>query len=468
MKNDKKKNRIRYLSISTLLLALITVGLQLYFLKVQFNNANKLTQTVLDESLTFSISKYQADLLYVNYKKFQLTTFQVVITDSTKSVNIDSLIHSKNKTSNELSIEWSAGQENNATQSLNQFLMLANRGSFGAPVNLFQLDSVYQQTLANKGLDMQYNMQLVDVASKNVVTQTDSTVIAPDDSLYESPLFPITYSQSVRVLHKNPNSAVLKQMLGIIIGSAIILMLIICLLFYYLYVISKQKKIEAVREDFVNSMTHELRNPLQSAIALSEMLKNHSVVEDKPMLANVTERIQNNLHNLKTQVDTLLVLSLSDKQQAKVAVETNDLGKMLEDIANTYTLIAEKPTRFSLELSPNPCLCKYSALHFRNAIVNLVENAIKYSGNEVEITITATLTDGRLSVKVRDNGAGIPKESIAYIFEQYYRVLSSTKDVKGFGLGLSYVKWVAEVHGGLVSVESKENTGSVFTIEIPA
>ena len=469
MKNDKKKNRIRYLSVTTFLLALIIVGTQLYFLKVQFDNTNRLTQTILDESLTLSISKYQADQLYANYKNFQMTTLQLVIADSTKKdFNIDSLLHNKDKDDNKFSIEWSSDQENNATQSLNQFLMLANRGKLGSPLNLHQLDSTYRQTLISKGLDMLYDMQLVDVQSKEIVAQTNPSVNPTNSSLYESPLFPITYDQSVKVLHKNPNIAVLKQMLGIIIGSAVMLIFIICLLLYYLYVISKQKKIEAIREDFVNSMTHELRNPLQSAISLSEMLKNDSVAEDKPMLLNVTERIQKSLHNLKTQVDTLLILSLSDKQQTKIEVDTNNLGKMLEDIANTYILIAKKPTSFSLEISPTPCLCRYSAIHFRNAIINLVENAIKYSGNEVRITITAILKDGMLSTQVKDNGIGISKENLPHIFEQYYRVLSSNKNMKGFGLGLSYVKWVAEAHGGTVSAESKENMGSVFTIEIPA
>lgn len=256
---------------------------------------------------------------------------------------------------------------------------------------------------------------------------------------------------------------------GTIIVSALMLIFTVSFLFYYLYIISKQKKIESVREDFVHSMTHELRNPLQSAIALSEMLGNENVQNNKLMYNDVVNRVSRNLSDLNSQIETLLTLSLSDKQQTEIQIQENNLSEMLEDVVNTYTIIAEKPVRFMLCINPNPCICRYNATHLTNAVKNLIDNALKYSNDEVEINITASKSEDRLTIQVKDNGIGIPAGCISKIFDQYYRVSPLKRKIKinGFGLGLSYVKWVVAIHNGVVHANSKEGVGSTFTIEIP-
>lgn len=491
MKNDRKKHRVRYLFFGTLVLTLLLIMLQVYFLRQQYTNTNRLTQIVLDESLRMAVNRYQVMSFYSSMKlsleeknPFSSMGFKIIVNDSLKPEDkadlaglfeqrIEGSRPDKNDSLSQrgerLDFMWSSDQKNNATAILESFLMLMNRNSNMATVNLMELDSVFSKILEEKDWNIIYSLQSIDLSTKAINDQTNEQLALHSGHLLQTGQHPVTYDKSVQMVYKNPNSVILGQMTGVIAGSAVMTILMICLLFYYIYIISKQKKIETIREDFVHSMTHELRNPLQGAIALSQMLEHEKVLRDAHIHKDALSRLQQNLMDLKIQVDTLLTLSLSDKVQTILPKKMQDVGSMLEDVINAYTLIAEKPVHFSLIIDPEPCMAAYNTTHIINAVRNLVENAIKYSKEEVTIDIVARKSDTVLRISIKDNGIGIPEKERDRIFEQYYRVPSLNAGAKasGFGLGLSYVKWVAEAHDGRVYVESKENTGSEFTIELP-
>ncbi len=464
MQNDKRKFRIKYLFLGAFLITLLVAGLQVYFLIQQFDKTNKLVHSILDESLYLSINKYQMNELSEGSDISENFKFSFTFgkTGSTQTVLKDTL---EQKSKKQFDFTWSANQHNNVTALLQSFMLLVTRNNRLSTVDLIKLDSIYKHSLYEKGLTINHTMQLTDVETKQVITQTDSSLVRNHKSLEVSSSYPLTVNENIRILFLNTDSLVLKQMAGTILITALMLILTVCCLLYYLRIISKQKRIESVREDFVHSMTHELRNPLQGAMSLFEMLNDKSVQSNETMYNNISGRIRKNLIDLNTQIDTLLILSLSEKKQEKMNLQEGNLTEMLQDIASTYTIAANKPVHFSLITEPDPCIFDYDTIHFSNAIKNLIDNALKYSGSEVNINITVLKTKDQLRISIKDNGIGILEEYLPYIFDQYYRV-SPLKQTNGFGLGLSYVKWVIEAHGGSIRVESKEGIGSDFIIVI--
>jgi two-component system phosphate regulon sensor histidine kinase PhoR len=441
--------RVRYLFWGMLLLTALVTGVQVYLLVQQFDKTSRLTRVVLDESLNTAINIYQLDRLQEEEQH-------------PLPVNTSRLVTIPGAPVQRVTVSSSVDSLASATRLVNSFITMVSRGTRALPVRLAALDSIYGRVLDEKGYRLEHDMQLL-ARDGEVLERANSLLERSSGRLVAGTPLPLSLDRNVRVLFKNPVTLVWQQMAGTIAASAVMLALMVACLLYYLSVISRQNEVERAREDFVHVMTHELRNPLQSAIALSGMLGHEGVRGDEKWRGEVLRRVQDNLSDINTQITILL--ALSDDRRGTIHPGEHDLGEMLEEVTRAYALLADKPVRFDLRVTPDPCCCRYDAVHLANAVRNLVDNAIKYSGDEVTITLRAVLSPGKCVIRVTDDGDGIPAAALPRVFDKYYRVPRAARPA-GFGLGLSYVKWVAGAHGGCVRVESREGAGSTFEIEI--
>lgn len=265
-----------------------------------------------------------------------------------------------------------------------------------------------------------------------------------------------------------PTNPLLKEMGWQLVASLILILLLIFCLIYQIRTILKQYKLDELRKGFVNTMIHELKRPVQTLKMCVAFLNNRRMRKDEQMMDEVVKDSMFELDNLSAYLVKVREMTRADDEQTPLSVRSFNLSETLEKLLRLTVIPADKHVRFETRLTPDPLWITADPVHLTNSISNLVENAIKYSGNEACIRISASLEEGRLVIQVADNGFGISPQDRLHIFDKFYRSEQMVgRGLPGIGLGLSYVKLMVEAHGGTVGVESILGKGSVFTIEIP-
>lgn len=248
--------------------------------------------------------------------------------------------------------------------------------------------------------------------------------------------------------------------------SSVGILLVILFFSYALYVIFKQKRLSELQTDFVNNLTHEFKTPLSTILISTDVLsKPHQSAE---RLANYAGIIRKEALRLKQQVDT--VLQTAQNRHQKLHLETLDVHEVLEDLLERFQpRIQEENIQVTLELKAEPSLIQADAMHLTNTLYNLLDNAIKYSNNPAVIRISTQVINQRLMIDVQDQGIGIAPKHHSHVFHKFFRVpTGNIHNVKGFGLGLYYVKTMTEAMGGQVDMSSQEDKGSRFRLAYPA
>lgn len=251
--------------------------------------------------------------------------------------------------------------------------------------------------------------------------------------------------------------------------STFVLIIFMVILAYTIFIIFRQKRLSEIQKDFVNNMTHEFKTPLATIKISSEVLKNPNIVNNPERLLNYATIINNECMHLTNQVERVLQMAKSQKETITLNKELFELAPQLEEIIDkTYKpLIRSRGGLIDLKVEPGLTL-EADKLHFKNVIVNLLDNAIKYCKEVPEIHIEASLDRDQIKISIRDNGIGMSKENLKNIFNKFYRIpTGNLHDVKGFGLGLNYVKLIIRQHGGDIKVQSELDKGSEFCIFIP-
>ncbi len=256
--------------------------------------------------------------------------------------------------------------------------------------------------------------------------------------------------------------------LRIWIVFSILLFFVILFFSYALFIISKQKKLSEIKTDFINNMTHELKTPLSTISASSEVLMkspNNSVEKVNTYAAIINQESK----RLKQQIESVLKISILDSSKLTLKKETLDLNSLLKTVAQTYVPIvnAQNGSLNSVFVNQKTNI-KGDKIHLENVFHNLIENAIKYSNNQLKIGVSSTIEKDRIVVKVSDKGLGISENMQKKIFDKFYRVpTGDIHNVKGFGLGLYYVKKIIDGHDGTILVDSKLNEGTTFIVKLP-
>ncbi|NND77743.1 MAG: HAMP domain-containing histidine kinase [Flavobacteriales bacterium] len=253
------------------------------------------------------------------------------------------------------------------------------------------------------------------------------------------------------------------------IFSTIILLAVVAFFAYAMNVILRQKRLSEVKTDFINNMTHELKTPISTISLSSEVLMSPNITNEPERLNQYAQIIQNENNRLKRQVDKVLQMATLDTETISLKKEDIDMHELIQNSARTASVsLNEKNGSLDLELKAKGHTVHGDLVHVTNIVYNLIDNAIKYSKDSPKIKIETTDQAGNFLFKISDNGIGVAKENLKFLFEKFYRVpTGNVHDVKGFGLGLFYVKKITEAHGGEIFVESELNKGSTFTVLLP-
>lgn len=260
--------------------------------------------------------------------------------------------------------------------------------------------------------------------------------------------------------------AVLTQMSGILASSLIILIVLMLSFWYLIHIILQQRTLEEMKSDFTNNVTHELKTPIAVAYAASDAMLNFKLGDDKEKRKKYLTVIQGQLEMLSGLVEQILSMSMERRKTFQLHWEEVQIEQMISGIAEQMKLKSTKEMEVRIEVTPSDMMARADKTHLRNILCNLIDNAMKYSKEKIEIKVTARKTDeGKNEITVTDNGIGIEKGNLPYLFDRFYRVQNGNiHNVKGYGLGLFYVKTMVEKMDGTVEVESRIEKGTTFRI----
>lgn len=266
----------------------------------------------------------------------------------------------------------------------------------------------------------------------------------------------------------NREAQILNQM-GIWSFSSIVLLIVIVFFAYTLFVILKQKRLSEIQKDFINNMTHEFKTPIATIAVSTEVLKSPDIVKQPERLLNYTTIIENENKRLKQHVERVLQMAKLDKETIQLKKESANVHEIVQEVTGGMNAALQEKT-IQLELSlyaTNPVIVA-DKLHITNVVYNLLDNAIKYSAENPRIWISVKQYEKGIVLEVRDNGIGVKEDDQKKIFEKFFRVpTGNVHNVKGFGLGLNYVKSIVEAHKGKITLKSHLGEGCTFRIYLP-
>lgn len=288
----------------------------------------------------------------------------------------------------------------------------------------------------------------------------------PSGSEYEN----LSKDEWLVVLMPHRRNIIWKEMLWFIIGAILFTIIITTAFFITIRTLLKQKKLSEIKSDFINNMTHEFKTPLATISLAVDALKNEKVKNDPEKTTYFTGIIKEENKRMNKQVETILQAALLDKQEVQLNRRKLSAHDMIKSALNNITLqVEEKQGKLDVELNAANDMLMADEVHFTNLINNLLDNAVKYSKEENLVIKLSTQNTGKnFQVKIEDNGIGMNKETLNRIFEKFYRAhTGNVHNVKGFGLGLSYVKTMVDAHHGSIKAESILGKGSTFILSFP-
>ncbi len=265
------------------------------------------------------------------------------------------------------------------------------------------------------------------------------------------------------------NSFLLKETGFLVIPTFVLTAMLIGIFVFTILIILRQKKLSNIKNDFINNMTHELKTPISTISLASQMLRDNTVTNTPKTIEHISGIIYQESKRLTTQVEKVLQMAVFNEGKLKLKFKEVNINALINSVVLNFELrVKSKNGELTSDLKADPAIIKGDEVHITNVLFNLLDNAVKYSKDEPRISISTELSDEYLVVSVKDHGIGIQSEYVGQIFERFYRVpTGNVHDVKGFGLGLSYVKKILDVHKGKIKVESALNKGTKFMIYFP-
>jgi len=333
------------------------------------------------------------------------------------------------------------------------------------PIDANMLELMLRQSFSKRNIRADFEYGIYDCETEGMVFDkfVDGNDLDLSRRLDELPVWDET-NYYFGVYFPGQERYILGQM-GIWGFTSLVMIIVILFFSYGMFVILQQKRLSEVQRDFINNMTHEFRTPISTIEVASSVLQGEDVRNDPGRLMKYATIINKENERLKKQVDRVLQLASIENDQINLKMKKVSLHSLVIEIIS-HQKAANEQIEISSNLSATNDLIIGDPLHLTNVFYNLVDNSIKYSHHPV-ISISSANDKDKIIIKVEDNGVGIAAKELASIFNKFYRVNTGNRhDVKGFGIGLSYVKSVIEAHQGTVVVDSIPGKGSIFTLSL--
>ncbi|WP_183567552.1 sensor histidine kinase [Mucilaginibacter sp. SP1R1] len=342
-------------------------------------------------------------------------------------------------------------------------------------VNPFWIDSLLRFELHNKGISLPFSYEVTTANSDSLIfsSATDNSGNKPmfiAANTYQTPIFSkdvINDPGKIKLSFPQKNSLILRNMTATMGTTGGLLAVLIFCFSYTIFSILKQKKVSEMKIDFINNMTHEFKTPVSTIMIASEALKDKEIAEDKTRVSRLANIIFEENERLGSHIERVLNIARIEKNDFKLDKKPLDVNDMIAVVLDSMALKLHKcGAKTTLDLVDENTTIIADELHFSNVLYNLIDNAIKYSTNAPEITISTQVKNEQVLIRVADKGIGMSRDQQTKIFEQFYRIpTGNLHDVKGFGLGLSYVNTIVKRLNGTIGVRSEREKGSEFELK---
>ncbi|MDX1476993.1 MAG: HAMP domain-containing sensor histidine kinase [Saprospiraceae bacterium] len=363
-----------------------------------------------------------------------------------------------------------------------------NPGDLESRLDVHALEAIIQQELSDRGIDMEYQYGVFSNKEQSFVILNGNYVVEVEDSEASSPgfshdernlynskyqvqLFASDYTPpgTLRVHFPNKSTWIWSELIPTLMGTIIFTGLILFCFSYTIWVIFRQKKVSEMKTDFINNMTHEFKTPIATISLAADSIISPMVISSKDKIERFAQIIKQENKRMLSQVERVLQMALIDKKEFQLKLSDVNLHDVIDQaIENANLQVQRRGGQIRKYLEATKPVIQGDQTHLSNVIHNLLDNANKYSPESPDISIrTRNVSDG-VEVIVEDRGIGMTKEARKQIFDKFYRVhTGNLHDVKGFGLGLSYVKTITDAHNGHIDVKSEPGEGSSFILHFP-
>ncbi len=351
-------------------------------------------------------------------------------------------------------------------------LYTAHDRPLGERIDFKQLDQYLKTELSLNGIQLKYHYTVMDI-DKTIVYRCADYEEEGNDHEFTVELFPNDpiHRAGVLIVHFPALSGALSRSMWFVVPSLIFTLVLLVTFIATLVLIFRQKKLTELKNDFINNMTHEFKTPISSISLAAQMLGDDTVKKTPQLMERLTRTIMDETKRLRMQVEKVLQLSMYEHQSANLRMQDIDINELVSGVIHTFTLKVEKNGgKIISQLEAESPLIYVDDMHLTNVVFNLMDNAIKYrrSDAELELKVKTWNEANKVCLSIQDNGIGIAKPDLKRVFEKFYRVhTGNLHDVKGFGLGLAYVKKIVEDHKGTINVDSEVGIGTTFTIKLP-
>lgn len=378
----------------------------------------------------------------------------------------------KNNTAEPLTAQLSKDISNN-TYALRQFVKLsASNLPIEKRVDIAALDSVLSKELKLNGLNTKFGFAVMDKTNRLTKVVNDIYIDQKDKSNYTYPLFTDSKERTLYTLalvFPRKDYSLAKNNLPMLLGTFMSLLTILGIYIISINYMMRQKKIADVKTDFINNMSHEFKTPLATISVATDSLANDKIATNPEKVKYYSGLIKQENLRMKKQVENVLNMSKLERNEVQLFLKETDVRALIKEISESFGLIvAQRNGTLTQEFNTSKYSFKIDEFHISNALVNLLDNANKYSPDAPQIKVKTRNEGNFYVVEISDKGMGMDMDNKTRIFEKFFREeTGNIHNVKGQGLGLSYVKKIVELHKGQILVESQKGKGSTFTIKLP-
>ncbi len=471
------KKQSKYIQFIIIISATALLGftvIQFYWLKTSFQEkksnlkntiglcSDEVSHEIIDYVVNKKqplIEKFDALLIDPSFSLFNAKDYQEFMTDSLKII----LKECQNQ-----SIKF---RKKRLTKVFRKFFPFDLSLHLEEQITNDQINEIVQKTLLKHDLDLSYHYSLNNSEGVMLFSNfNDLDIDALNKELACTSNLTIQHEYTITLFINNETKFLLNSLKHIFFGSVFLLIIVIGAFLFTIKIIFNQKRTSEIKTDFINNMTHELKTPISTIGLASEALLDTDLTKSEKTKNKFISTIIEENNRLSSLVENVLQSAVSDKQNLELKLELFSINKVIEKALKSHQLqLTKTKGTISTKLNAFNTLIEGDKFHVYNVIQNLLDNAIKYSANKPLIKVETNDVIGGVVIRIKDNGIGIAKENHIRIFEKLFRVpTGNIHNVKGFGLGLSYVKSIIELHHGTVKVESNIAKGSTFIVFLKA